>query len=269
MTFEGIFGQGFCLKVPFSYGLDEFLDDLQVSSGMTWKGSGLRLTGENLLITLLITRKSFVTLHSIALFMKKLLIFALSAFFCCSAVSNAQSFVMKTNLLHWASTTPNIGLEFSIGEKWTLGLDCGYNPWELNPEKNTKLKHLVVSPEFRYWFCETFHGHFLGIDAGYSIFNIAGMPVPAAFYQVETDRYFIDHLKNSRSEGWAASAGLVYGCSWPISRCWNFEAKVGLGVWYSKYDRYETRPCGLFNDTVSKFVFGPTSLGLSFVYIIK
>jgi len=27
----------FCLKVPFSYGLDEFLDDLQVSSGMKWR----------------------------------------------------------------------------------------------------------------------------------------------------------------------------------------------------------------------------------------
>ena len=201
--------------------------------------------------------------------MKRLLTLALLLFFFCGVDSNAQSFVMKTNVLGWATATPNIGMEFSIGKKWTMGLDCGYNPWMLNSEKNMHMKHLSVSPEFRYWFCENFHGHVLGIDAGYSIFNVSAMPVPAVFYRVDTDRYFIDHLKNSRSEGWAASAGLVYGCSWPISRCWNIEAKIGLGVWYSKYDRYETRPCGLFNETVSGFVFGPTSLGLSFVYIIK
>ena len=34
VTFQGIFGQGFCLEVPSSYCLDEFLDDLQIGSGM-------------------------------------------------------------------------------------------------------------------------------------------------------------------------------------------------------------------------------------------
>ena len=39
MALKGIFGQGFCLKVPFSYGFDEFLDDLQVGSGMKGQAS--------------------------------------------------------------------------------------------------------------------------------------------------------------------------------------------------------------------------------------
>ena len=197
---------------------------------------------------------------------KILAVFVLSL---CGVVSNAQSLAVKTNLLHWATLTPNVGIEFSMGEKWTMAVDGGYNPWVLNQEKNMKIKHVSVSPEFRYWFCETFHGHFLGIEAAGAIFNVSGMPVPAAFYPVETDGYMVADLKNFLSEGWAAGAGLVYGCSWPISRCWSIEAKIGLGVWYARYDRYESRSCGLFNDSVSKIVAGPTSLGLSFIYLIK
>lgn len=201
--------------------------------------------------------------------MKRLLILTVSVFFCFGAVSNAQSIVMKTNLLYWATSTPNLGLEFSVAPRWTINLEGGYNPWVLNKQANTTLKHFMVSPEARYWFCEAFNGHFLGIDAGYTLFNVAGVKIPAAFLPSSTDGIMLDHLKNSRSEGWAVGGGLVYGCSWPISRCWNIEAKVGLGLWYSKYDRYETRKCGVFNESVSKLVFGPTSLGLSFVYIIN
>ena len=34
MTLKGVFGQSFCLKMPFSYGIDELFNDLQVGSSM-------------------------------------------------------------------------------------------------------------------------------------------------------------------------------------------------------------------------------------------
>lgn len=100
------------------------------------------------------------------------------------------------------------------------------------------------------------------------MFNAGGIDVPALFYPAQSESFMLSDVKNSRSEGWAAAAGLTYGYSWPIARRWNIEANIGLGVWYTQYDRYETRQCGLFQDTVSKITFGLTSLGVSFVYII-
>lgn len=189
--------------------------------------------------------------------------------FCCSAISEAQSLTAKTNVLYWGTTTPNIGLEYSIAPRWSIELECGYNPWTFDKENNIKAKHFLVSPEIRYWFCETFNGHFIGLQANYVMYNVGGIPFPAAFGpSVESESLMLSSLKKSRNEGWAAGAGLLYGYSWPIARRWNIEANLGVGFWYTGYDRYQTRKCGLFQDSVSKTVFGLTSLGLSFVYII-
>ena len=62
---------------------------------------------------------------------------------------------------------------------------------------------------------------------------------------------------------------MTYGYATPISRRWNIEFNLGLGFWYTEYDRYESRPCGLFQESISKFVLGPTDLGISFIYMIK
>ena len=186
----------------------------------------------------------------------KRLISIIIALFSLSILCGAQNCVVKTNTLYWATTTPNLGVEFSVAPRWTIDLQGGYNPWTLDNETNAKLKHFLVSPEVRYWFCESFFGHFVGLDVNYTMFNMGAIP-------------FIPQLKDTRVEGWAAGAGLVYGCSWPIARRWNIEANIGAGLWYSEYDRYESRKCGLFDDSVSRLSFGLTSLGVSFVYIIK
>ena len=94
------------------------------------------------------------------------------------------------------------------------------------------------------------------------------------FYQVwvyknSAGGIFLDALQHARSQGWAAGAGLTYGYSWPISRRWNMEFTLGLGWWYTEYDRFESRTCGLFQERVARHAFGPTDLGLSFIYLIK
>ena len=168
-------------------------------------------------------------------------------------VCDAQTFVVKTNALYWATTTPNVGLEVAVAPRWTLSLKGGYNPWTLDAKKNIKAKHVLVTPEARYWFCESFLGHFISLHANGTYFNVGGIPL----------------FEDARRQGWAVGAGLGYGCSWPIARRWNIEANIGFGVWYTQYDSYQTKICGLFNETIHKFAFAPTSLGLSFIYIIK
>jgi hypothetical protein len=47
------------------------------------------------------------------------------------------------------------------------------------------------------------------------------------------------------------------------------EFNAGLGWWYTVYDQFESRTCGLFQERVSRHVFGLTDLGISFIYMIK
>lgn len=183
--------------------------------------------------------------------------------------ADAQKVAVKTNSLYWLTATPNVGFEFAMAPRWTFEIAGGYNPWTLDKEENMKAKHFLVTPEIRYWFCESFQGHFIGINGNYTQFNVGGVNVPEVFYKVESEGYFLDDLQYSRSQGWAAGAGLTYGYAFPIARRWNMEFTAGIGWWYTVYDKYESRTCGLFQERIKKHVFGMTELGISFIYMIK
>ena len=85
--------------------------------------------------------------------MKKLIFGVFLAVCWCTGTVKAQDIAVKTNLLYWSSTTPNLSLEFGLGKRTTLDLTGAYNPWTLNKDKNKKIKHWMVMPEFRYWLC--------------------------------------------------------------------------------------------------------------------
>ena len=202
--------------------------------------------------------------------MKRYLIIAVFAFLASFGSANAQKVAIKTNALYWATATPNIGMEFAMGDRWTFELEGGYNPWNLDSDNNTKVKHWLVSPEFRYWFCNSFQGHFIGINANYTQFNIGGLPqgMPNLFVNLNTEVPMPD-LSVARIQGWAAGGGLTYGYAFPIARRWNMEFTVGYGLWYTEYDQYESRKCGLFQQAVGRLALGPTTAGISFIYMIR
>ena len=201
--------------------------------------------------------------------MKKFLIIVLLLVFAFPGISEAQKVGMKTNALYWATTTPNLGLEVGMGERFSFNIEGGYNPWTFDKEENVKMKHFVVSPELRYWFCESFNGHFLGVNANYSMFNLSDIAVPAIFFALNDPTGLIGSPENVRNQGWAAGAGITYGYQWMLGKRWNLEATLGLGYWYTKYDQFESRKCGLFQQTCARHLIGPTKCGLSFIYLFK
>lgn len=203
--------------------------------------------------------------------MKRYLTIVVISLFTFASSAVAQKVAVKTNALYWATATPNLGFEFALGERWTFEVEGGYNPWTLNGDTNMKMKHWLVSPEFKYWFCNSFQGHFIGVNGNYTQFNIGSvpLPVPKAFRALSGSDASLLDLRNSRIEGWAVGAGLTYGYAFPIARRWNMELTAGIGWWYSVYDQFESRTCGLFQQTVQKHAVGPSSLGVSFIYMIK
>ena len=201
--------------------------------------------------------------------MKRYLIIAVAFFLVSVGTASAQKFAVKTNALYLGTATPNLGLEVALSDRWTLEVEGGYNPWTFDSEDNMKIKHWLVSPEFRYWFCESFQGHFVGLNGNYTQFNIGAVPVPVSSLFFDIARSTETDLENSRIQGWAAGAGVTYGYAFPIARRWNMELTLGYGLWYTRYDQFESRKCGLFQQTVEKVAVGPTALGVSFVFMIK
>ncbi len=191
--------------------------------------------------------------------MKRLLTCFLTVFCCWGGYLCAQNLAIKNNLLYDATTTLNLGVEIGFGEKTSLEVMGGYNPWTLNKTDHKKIKHVMVMPEFRYWFCENFNGHFVGAHTGYAFYNIGGVQLP----------HIAKPMKEHRYQGWATGLGIAYGYQWVIGKRWNLEASIGAGWVYTRYDKYQCVECGRFRGTDDYHYFGPTKAAISFIYIIK
>ena len=203
--------------------------------------------------------------------MKKYLIIVLILVVAFPRGASAQKAGIKTNLLYWATTTPNLGAEVKLAQKFTFNLEAGYNPFTLDSSKevNKKIKHYLITPEVRYWFCESFNGHFLGVNANYSQFNVSAVEIPQIFLALNSPTGFTGTTKNTRNEGWATGAGITYGYQWILGKRLNMEATLGLGYWYTNYEEFNNRKCGLFQQSYNRHLLGITKCGLSLIYMIK
>ena len=182
--------------------------------------------------------------------------------------AHAQEVAVKTNLLYDATTTPNIGVEAGVGRKNTLQLFYGLNPWKFNSETHGKryVRHWLLMPEYRWWPCAKFNGHFFGVHLMAGQFNAASvsLPSPGVFFGGDN---IPKGLKDTRYQGTFAGAGATYGYQWILNRHWNIEAEIGVGynhVWYERYPCYE---CGAKISSGRSNYAGITKLGFSLLYI--
>lgn len=177
-------------------------------------------------------------------------------------------FALKTNLLYDAATTPNIGAEVRVGSKSTINLVYGLNAWKFDSESKGEryAKHWVVMPEYRWWTCSPFNGHFIGAHLFGGQMNVANanLPVPGAFFSGEN---LTKAIKDHRIQGEFIGAGFTYGYQFIISKHWNFEAEIGVGYGHAWYDKFLCGECGKKESSGQTNYLGLTKLGLSILYI--
>ncbi len=163
---------------------------------------------------------------------------------------------VKTNIPYWGTATFNAGVEVRLAKKWTLELEAGLNPFDGKKDDGSygrSLKHLRLHPELRYWFCESFHKHFLGLHIPYLLYNVSDVKLLG--------------VENERSQGWGMGGGVSYGYQWLLSEHWNLEATVGVGYLYLDYDKYPCANCGSKIESGHKHYFGPTQAAISIMYL--
>lgn len=177
------------------------------------------------------------------------------------AESQAQKVGIKSNLLYDMTATINLGVEVGLAPKWTMDISGNYNGWTMGHDR--RWKHWAVQPEARYWFCERFQGHFLGLHAHGGQFNVGNLNNGIKFLGTDYSK-----LSDDRFQGWFAGAGIGYGYQWILGKHWNMSAEIGIGYSYCKYDRYPCADCGtkIEEDEVNHY-FGITKLALSLIYL--
>lgn len=157
----------------------------------------------------------------------------------------AQDVALKTNTLYYATATPNLAVEIGLDDQWTLDIGAAYKPFKLNDEHYARF--WFAQPEARYWFCEKFEGHFVGLHAH-----------GGQFYCGWDDTIY---------DGYLAGAGISYGYDWILSPHWNLEATIGVGFAHLWYDKMPNAPCVKCKEPDTYNYVGVTRLGLTFSYI--
>lgn len=198
---------------------------------------------------------------------KHILLLAVIGLFGSSKIA-AQEVALKTNLLYDATTTPNLGLEVSLGKRSSMQVFYGLNPWSFNSDTKgeQKVKHWSVMPEYRWWTCSVMNGFFVGVHAMGGQFNAGNvnLPIPGTFFSGDNLQQMV---KDSRVEGSFVGGGVTAGYQWILSRHWNLEAEVGVGYNHVRYDQYPCSECAKKLKDGSTNYVGMTKLGLSLMYV--
>lgn len=179
-------------------------------------------------------------------------------------------FAVKTNLLHDATGSVNLGVEVGITPKWTAQVAGSYNDWQIG---DFWTNHWLVSPEVRYWFCERFAGTFVSVHAHAGDATLGGFWNFSKFYRRFPNlRTFM--LKDALTMG----LGVGIGHAFVLSRHWNLELELGLGYMYTKGDEYDLaekadgthylpdNAIPVLKGSIFDYI-GPTKMAVSLVYL--
>lgn len=188
----------------------------------------------------------------------------------CLVVDSAHAQVaLKTNFLYDATTTPNLGVEVGLSRKSTFQVVYGLNPWKFNTVEHgeRKLNHWLVMPEYRWWTCTKFNGHFFGVHAMGGQFNAANVDFPFMPGVFFGGADLIKGLKDYSYDGKYLGGGITYGYQWILNRHFNLEAEIGVGVDHIWYNKYECGDCGPKLAIGQTNYAGVTKVGISLLYL--
>lgn len=178
------------------------------------------------------------------------------AFIVAFTVTAHSQLALKTNILMDAFRLPNLGAEIGLSKKTTLEATVFYNPWKFSDSKQLKL--LLVQPEFRYWLCDKFNGHFFGVHLMGGVYNTMGFKPPFGLWS---------DMKDYRYKGNIWGGGLAYGYQFILGKHWNAEASIGFGYAYVTYKKYPCTTCPEMVEKSHDNYFGPTKLAVSLIYL--
>lgn len=194
--------------------------------------------------------------------MKQKIIITLLLLSCITLGVQAQRVALKHNFAYDALLAPNLALEFSIGDQFTLDTQYSTNRFVFRKQdKLPEWSHWLVQSEARYWTCVAFNGFFLGLHALGGQMRVGGLNIP---FVLENKNSI---MKDQRYVGYFYGGGLSVGYQWILSPRSSLELSLGGG--YARIHHHKCTVCGhKASDAVANYV-GPTRATLSYIFFFK
>lgn len=129
-----------------------------------------------------------------------------------------HSLSLRANLLRWATLTPDLGVEWRVGESWSLLVNGTWTSWSWD-YKNRRYALWEVSPEVR---------HYIGKEKrGY---------IGAMFKTGSFNYKFSDTGKQGDLVGGGVTGGYVL---W-LNKSLSLDLGLGVGCLHTDYEKYVT-----------------------------
>lgn len=161
---------------------------------------------------------------------------------------------VKTNLLYDVALVPNVGLEFYLGQGWSISGNWMYAWWK-NDTRHRYWRIYGGELDIRKYFGrkaaeKPLQGHHLGVYAQGLTFDF------------ETGGK--GYLSN-----FSYGFGLEYGYSLPVAKRLNIDFGLCIGYGGGKYKVYEPEDdCYVYKETKQRHWFGPTRAEISLIWLL-
>ena len=170
---------------------------------------------------------------------------------------------VKTNMLYDALLVPNVGVEFYLGNDWTLGADWMYGWWKKD-RAHWYWRAYGGDITLRKWFGRAakekpLTGHHLGIYAMVETFD----------FEAGGRGYMGGRPGGDIFDRACFGGGVEYGYSLPIARRLNIDFSIGIGYLGGRlYEYVPMDDCYVWQTTKNLHYFGPTKVEASLVWLI-
>ena len=154
-------------------------------------------------------------------------------------------FALRTNLLRWATLTPDLGVEWRVNPKWGILVDGSWTSWTWQ-DKVRRYALWEVTPEVRYYMGKEKRGY-LG-----------------AMYKAGQFNY---KLSDMGKQGDLMGGGLTGGYQLRLNNALSLDFSVALGCLHVDYERYEVIDgVRVRAGKVTKNWWGPIDAGVTLVW---
>ena len=172
-------------------------------------------------------------------------------------------FAIKTNMLYDALLVPNVGVEFSLGKRWSVAADWMYGWWSRNKSHRYWRVYgggLTVRKYFGTKAAEKpLQGHHIGINAQMLTYDI----------EFGGKGYMGGKPGGTLWDRMNYTIGAEYGYSMPVARRLNIDFSLAAGYMGGRY--YEYTPLDghyVWQATKNRKWIGPTKVEVSLVWLL-
>ena len=164
-------------------------------------------------------------------------------------VSEAKNeFLLRANLLRWATFTPDLGVEWRISPTWSVAVSGSWTSWSWD-DKNRRYALWEVSPEVRYYIGKEKRGY-----------------VGAMFKAGE----FNYKLSATGKQGDLLGCGITGGYVLRLNRSLAMDFSLGIGCTHAEFDKYTvTDGVRVKRGKGNKNYWGVNHAGITLVWQLK